>query len=150
MCVPRWRQPGVAAELGSVDSHSGRPHGSNVKHVFLLLLLLGAVAGLTLQPAQALVGPLGAIPMATAIGGDMAAMHDCHGATPKDATPAPCKCGIAGCLAMMASDAPMMRAEGMVPITGWASSRNVEHHLALTVLSGRTTTPEPEPPSALI
>lgn len=118
--------------------------------MFLLLLLLGVVAGLTLQSTQALAGSMGMMPMATAQGSDMAAMHDCKAATPKDASPAPCKCGIAGCLAMMASDAPVLRADGAVPIAVRANSRAVEHHFGSTVLSGRTTTPEPEPPSALI
>jgi len=120
-----------------------------VKHLFLFLLLVGIVVGLTLQPTQALAGPMGMMPMATAHG-STAAMHDCTAAKSKSSTPAPCKCGIAGCLAMMSSDAPMMRANGMAPAGTWDRSSAVEHHFVSTVLSGRTTTPEPEPPSALI
>lgn len=137
----------TTSEGSSIDSNPGRPHGNNVKHLFLLLLLLGVVAGLTLHPTQALAGPMGVMPMATAHG-STAVVHDCMAAKSKDATPASCKCGIAACLAMMASDAPIMRVDGVVPIGAWPSTGAVEHHFVSTVLSGRTTAPEPEPPSA--
>jgi len=122
-----------------------------VKRLSLFLLLIGVLIGLAAQqPAQALAAPAGAMDMASMAAGDMASMPDCTASIQKDAAHKPCKCGLAGCIAMMASGGPMMLSDtSMVLIAAGRSDREEQIGLAAP-LRGRSTAPEPEPPSALI
>lgn len=75
-----------------------------MKRLSLFLLLIGVMVGLAVQqPAQALAAPAGAMDMAAMATSDMATMPDCMSAMAKDTAHKPCKCGLAGCIAMMAS-----------------------------------------------
>ncbi len=121
-----------------------------MKRLSILILLLGVVIGLAMQqPAQALAAPTGAMDMAAMSSDDMAAMPDCMAAMQKDATKTPCKCGMAGCIAMMASGAPMMLADGSIPIAVSIASERDDRIGISAALRGRSTAPEPEPPSTL-
>lgn len=102
------------------------------------------------QPAQALALPTGAMDMAAIAGSDMASMPDCMAEMQKDASGTPSKCGVAGCIAMMASGAPMMLADGQISIAASIASERNERIGTSAFLRGRSTAPEPEPPSALI
>lgn len=121
-----------------------------MKRLFLSLFLFGAMIGLAAQqPAQALAAPAGAMNMASMAASDMASMPDCMAATEKDASPKPCKCGLAGCIAMMASGGPMMLSETSMLLAASVRSDRDEHVGISAALRGRSTAPEPEPPSFL-
>ncbi len=122
-----------------------------MKRLSIFLILIGVVVGLAMQqPAQALAAPMGAMDMTAMAGSDMASMPDCMASMRKDATKSPCKCGMAGCIAMMASGSPMMLADGADPIAVSIASERDERIGISAALRGRSTAPEPEPPSALI
>ena len=119
-----------------------------VKRASLLLLLFCVVLGLAVQlPAQAFAAQVGTADMAAS---DMSSTPDCMAAMQKDANHMPCKCDMPGCIAMMSSGAPIMLADGSMPITvSIASERNLRIGIS-PVLRGRSIAPEPEPPSVLI
>ncbi len=121
-----------------------------MKRLSLFLLLIGAMIGLAAQqPAQALAAPAGAMDMASMAASDMASMPDCMTSIEKDAAHKPCKCGLAGCIAMMASGGPMMLSDtSMALLAAVRSDRDEQIGLA-AALRGRSTAPEPEPPSLL-
>ncbi|WP_454888048.1 hypothetical protein [Sphingomonas oryzagri] len=122
-----------------------------MKRLSLFLLLIGVMIGLAVQqPAQAIAAPAGAMDMASMAASDMASMPDCMASVQKDAAHKPCKCGLAGCIAMMASGGPMMLSEtSMALVAAGRSDRDEQIGLA-AALRGRSTAPEPEPPSTLI
>ena len=118
--------------------------------LFLSLLLFGLMIGLAAQqPAQALAAPAGAMDMASMAANDMASMPDCMAAIKKDASHKPCKCGLAGCIAMMASGGSMMLSETSMVLAASGRSDRDEHIGISAALRGRSTAPEPEPPSLL-
>lgn len=122
-----------------------------MKRLSLFLLLIGVMIGLAAQqPAQALAAPAGTMDMASMAASDMASMPNCMAAIEKDATHKPCKCGLAGCIAMMASGGPMMLSDtSMALLAAVRSDRDEQIGLA-AALRGRSTAPEPEPPATLI
>lgn len=122
-----------------------------MKRLFLFLMLIGVMVGLAAQqPAQALAAPTGAMDMAAMATSDMASMPDCMSAMEKDAAHKPCKCGAAGCIAMMASGGPMMLSDASIVLRAAARSDRDEQIGIFAALRGRSTAPEPEPPSILI
>lgn len=122
-----------------------------MKRPLLFLMLIGVFLGLVAhQPAQALAAPMGSMNMTSLSANAMASMPECMPAMKKDATQTPCKCGLAGCIAMMASGTPMMLPDGQVAIGALIASERVVQIAASAVLQGRSTAPEPEPPSPLI
>lgn len=119
-----------------------------VKRLATFLLLFCVTLGLAAQqPAQAFPPPIGQMNMAAMAQIDMSAMPDCMASMAKDATHKPCKCGLAGCLAMMASGATMMLAAGSAPPTVLIARDRLDHATTVPRLRGRSTAPEPKPPS---
>ena len=122
-----------------------------MKRLSLFLMLIGVMVGLAVQqPAQALAAPAGAMDMAEMASSDMASMPDCMSAMEKDAAHKPCKCGLAGCIAMMASGGSMMLSDASMVLQAAARSDRDEQTGIFAALRGRSTAPEPEPPSTLI
>lgn len=122
-----------------------------VKRLSLFLLLIGVMIGLAVQqPAQALAAPAGAMDMASMATSDMASIPDCMASAQKNAAHKPCKCGLAGCIAMMASGGPMMLSATSMPLIAAGQSDRDEKMGLFAALRGRSTAPEPEPPSNLI
>ena len=122
-----------------------------MKRLFLFLMLIGVMVGLAVQqPAEALAAPAGAMDMAAMATSDMASMPDCMSAMEKDAAHKPCKCGLAGCIAMMASGGPMMLSATSMSLIAAGQSDRDERMGLFAALRGRSTAPEPEPPSNLI
>ncbi|WP_010219231.1 hypothetical protein [Sphingomonas sp. PAMC 26621] len=122
-----------------------------MKRLSLFLLLIGVMIGLAApQPAQALAAPAGAMEMAAMATSDMASMPDCMSTMDKDASHKPCKCGLAGCIAMMASGGPMMLSDASMVLRVEARSDRDEQIGIFAALRGRSTAPELEPPSTLI
>ena len=120
-----------------------------MKRLSVLLLLIGVVVGLAIQqPAQAFAAPMGQMDMTAMAGSDMASKPACLAKMQRNATDAPCKCGMAECIAMMAAGAPMMLADGSAMITFSAPSERDERIGTSLALRGRSTAPEPEPPTA--
>ncbi len=120
-----------------------------MKRLSLLLLMIGVVIGLAMPlPAQAFAGPIGQMNMTAMARSDMASMPDCAAQVHRNATHAPCKCGLAECIAMMASGAPMMLAGGTAMIIVSPRSERDERIGTSIALRGRSTAPEPEPPTA--
>ena len=114
-------------------------------------MLIGVMVGLAVQqPAQALATPAGAIDMAAMATSDMASMPDCMPAKEKDADHKPCKCGLASCIAMMASGGPMMLSDASMVLQAATRSDRDEQIGRFPALQGHSTPPEPEPPSTLI
>lgn len=120
-----------------------------MKRIATLLLLLGVIVGLTGQPVQAMTPPMAAMNMAKMSQADMAAMPDCIAKMSKDAEHKPCKCGMGGCIAMMASGVSFMLADGMSTIAPAAASKRTDRPSPIAALRGRSTAPEPEPPTLL-
>lgn len=122
-----------------------------MKRLATFLLLFCVTLGLAAQqPAQALAPPMGQMDMAPTVHMDMAGMPDCMATMANDAAPKPCKCGLAGCLAMMASGSSMMLAADPVTPGAVNASEPQDHVTVVTALRGRSTAPEPEPPTVLI
>lgn len=130
-----------------------------MRRLYLLLLLIGAIVGLVAQqPAQAFAVPPGAIDMpamstsemASMSRSDMAQMPDCMPLAGQDSTQTPCKCGVAGCAAMMASGVAFMPADQIAVLPVAASAAGTRPKGIFAALHGRTTVPELEPPSILI
>lgn len=120
-----------------------------MKRLSILLLLIGVVVGLAMQqPAQAFAAPMAHMDMTAMAGSDMASMPACLAEMQRNATHTPCKCGMAECIAMTASGTPMMLADGSAMITVSAPSERDERIGTSLALRGRSTAPEPEPPSA--
>ncbi len=123
----------------------------HVKRLSLFLMLIGVIVGLAIQqPAQALAAPAGAMDMAAMATSDMASMPDCMSAAEKNAVHKPCKCGFAGCIVMMASGGSMMLSDPSIVLQAAARSDRDEQIGIFAALRGRSTAPEPEPPSILI
>lgn len=122
-----------------------------MKRLSLFFLLIGIVVGFAVQqPAQALGAPMGGMDMASMSESEMASMPDCMASAQKDADQKPCKCGMARCIAMMASGAPMMLADASMVLAASVRSERDEHIGISAALRGRSTAPEPEPPTILI
>ncbi len=120
-----------------------------MKRLSIILLLIGVVLGLAMSPpAQAFAAPIGAMDMTAISGSDMASMPACAAQMQRNATHTPCKCGLAECIAMMASGAPMILAGGSALVIASAASERDERVGLSLALRGRSTTPEPEPPTA--
>lgn len=120
-----------------------------MKRLPLLLLLIGIIVGLTAQlPASALAAPMRATAATGIAQNSVASMPDCKSGTPKKASPAPCKCGMAGCIAMMTSGVAMLRPEGLAFADASVASKLARPTAPSASLRGRSTAPEPEPPSA--
>lgn len=121
-----------------------------MKRLSLFLLLIGVIVGLVAQqPAQAFAVPPGAMDMAVMSESDMASMPDCMPSVGQHPTHAPCKCGVAGCIAMIALGVPMLLAEGPLPFPAAIASERDGRIGTSAELRGRSTAPEPEPPSIL-
>ena len=133
-----------------IDSFVGDPQDIDVKRLAALLLLLGVVCGLTVRPARALALPMAAMDMTSMAGAEMTAMPDCMASTAKDVAHKSCKCGIVGCIAMMASGASLMLADASPPLGTVIVGERQDHVAVVAALRGRSTAPEPEPPSAPI
>ncbi|MEG3178657.1 hypothetical protein U1872_20680 [Sphingomonas sp. RB3P16] len=122
-----------------------------MKRLFLFLMLIGVTVGLAVQqPAQALAAPESSMDMAAMATSDMASTPDCMSAAEKDAAHKPCKCGFAGCIAMMASGGSMILSDASMVLQAAARSDRDEQIGLFPALRGRSTPPEPEPPSTLI
>lgn len=120
-----------------------------MKRIATLLLLLGVIVGLAGRPVQAATPPMAAMSMAKMSQADMAAMPDCMSNMSKDAEHKPCKCGMGGCIAMMASGVSFMLADGMSAIAPAAASKRTDRPSPIAALRGRSTAPEAEPPTLL-
>lgn len=120
-----------------------------MKRIATLLLLLGVIVGLAGRPVQAMTPPMAAMSMAKMSQADMAAMPDCMAKMSKDADQKPCKCGMGGCVAMMASGASFMLAGGTTAIAPTPASKRLDRPSDMAALHGRSTPPEPEPPTLL-
>lgn len=132
-----------------IDSLPDGPQDNQVKRLSILLMLFGVFVGLAMQqPAQAFAAPMGHMDLTTITGSNMASMPACVAEMQRNAAHTPCKCGLAECIAMMASGAPMMLADGSPIITVSASSERDERIGTSLALRGRSTAPEPEPPTA--
>lgn len=125
------------------------PQDHNVKRIATLLLLLGVIVGLAGRPVQAATPPMAAMSMTHMSQADMAAMPDCMAKMSKDAEHKPCKCGMGGCVAMMASGASFMLADGTSAIVPSITGKRMDRPSAIAALRGRSTAPEPEPPTLL-
>ena len=122
-----------------------------MKRLFLFLMLICVMVGLAVQqPAQALAAPAGAMDMASMTTSDMASTPDCMSAMQKRSAQKPRKCGLAGCIAMMASGGPMMLSDASMALQAAARSDRDDRIGLFPALHGRSTPPEPEPPSILI
>lgn len=133
-----------------IDTVSARPQDISVKRLATFLLLIGAVIGIAVQPAQALAPAMATMSMAQMSQAAMATMPDCTEEVGKDATPKPCKCGMAGCIAMMAAGVPFMLVDASSSLVAPIASERQDRTMAAAKLRGRSTAPEPEPPSILI
>jgi hypothetical protein len=120
-----------------------------VKRLATLMLLLGVLVGMSALPLQANAAPMAGMSMAKMTQADMSAMPDCVASRAKDAKQKPCKCGMGGCLAMMASGASFMLADGASASFHAVSGKRLVHASVTATLHGRSTTPEPEPPTLL-
>ncbi|MDP9086182.1 MAG: hypothetical protein M3N02_05375 [Pseudomonadota bacterium] len=122
-----------------------------MQRLSLFLLLIAVTIGFAVQqPAQAFVAPAGAMNMAAMVASDRASMPDCMSAMQKDADHKRCKCGLAGCVAMMASGGTMMLSDASMVLQAAARSDRHEQIGITAALRGRSIAPEPEPPSTLI
>ncbi|URW75851.1 hypothetical protein M9980_01045 [Sphingomonas donggukensis] len=121
-----------------------------MKRFATFLLLIGVVIGIAVQPAQALTPAMATMSMAQMSQAAMATMPDCTEAMSRDATPKPCKCGMAGCVAMMAAGAPFMLGDSSSAFSAPLASERQNGLAVVATLRGRSTPPEPEPPSILI
>lgn len=119
-----------------------------MKRLATFLLLIGVVIGIAVQPA--LTPATAAMSMAQMSQAAMTTMPDCMEEVGKDATPKPCKCGMAGCIAMMAAGAPLMLADVSAALTVPLTGERQDGLAVVATLRGRSTAPEPEPPSILI
>lgn len=121
-----------------------------MKRLATFLLLFCVALGLAAQrPAQAFAPPMEQTDMASMSHMDMSAMPGCVAAMAQDATHKPCKCGLAGCIAMMTSGASLMLADAsMAPAIAVAGERQ-DHVARVATLRGRSTAPELPPPSIL-
>ena len=121
-----------------------------MQRIATLLFCFGIIFGLSLlQPALAFASPTSSMDMAAMSQADMSAMPDCMASMMKHSTPKPCKCGLAGCIAMMTSGVSMMLADGSAPLPFVIARAQFEHAAIVAALHGRSTAPEPEPPSIL-
>lgn len=117
-----------------------------MKHLSTLILLIGVIVGLAIQqPAKAFAAPMETAAMTGSI---MASMPACAAGMRRDASHTPRKCGIADCIAMMASSTPLMLGDGSAMIMIPALSEHDERIGTSLALRGRSTVPEPEPPTA--
>lgn len=120
-----------------------------MKRIATLLLLLGVIVGLAGRPVQAATPPMAAMSMAKMSQTDTAAMPDCMAKMSKDVDHKPCKCGMGGCIAMMASGVSFMLADGTSAIAPADAGKRMDRPSAIAPLHGRSTAPEPEPPTTL-
>lgn len=119
-----------------------------MKRIATLLLFLGVTVGLAIQqPTHALASPMPQVDMAATSHADMSAMPDCMASTTKDATHKPCKCGLAGCIAMMTSGVSMLLPDSSVAPTIVRAQEQLDRPTIVAVLHGHSTSPDPEPPS---
>lgn len=123
-----------------------RPQDIPVKRLATFLILIGVVIGIAVQPTQALTPAMATMSMARMSQTAMATMPDCMESMSKDATPRPCKCGMAGCIAMMAGASFMLVGASSSLAVPVASQRQ-DRTMVVAKLHGRSTAPEPEPPS---
>ena len=115
-----------------------------MKHVPFFLLLIGVIVGLTVQLPE----PVFAAPVhAGAAKHDMASTPDCKARMPKNASSELCKCGKAGCIAMTTSGVAMLLPDSSSFAGKSAASKLAQPVSLSTKLRGRSTVPEPEPPS---
>jgi hypothetical protein len=120
-----------------------------VKRLPLILLLLGVVLGLSAQlPSQALAASAREMVHAGSAQNGMASMHGCKESMPKKAASTPCKCDLAGCIAMTASGMAMLHPDISSFAAASISSRLVRPTASVLALRGRSPAPDPEPPSA--
>lgn len=120
-----------------------------MKRLATFLLFLGVMIGLAVQPSQAMSPAMAGLSMATMTQVDMSKMPDCMAAMSKDTSDKPCKCGMSGCIAMMASGAPMMLGDSSTPIVPAIANERLDRIASVAALRGRSTAPEPEPPALL-
>lgn len=126
------------------------PQDRSVRRLATFLLLIGVMIGIAIQPAQALPPPMSTMSMAQMSRAAMATMPDCTEEVSKDATSKPRKCGMAGCIAMMAAGAPFMLGEALSALAAPVAGEQQDRLAIIAALRGRSTAPEPEPPTALI
>ena len=128
-----------------------------MRRIATLLLFFGLIFGLaSQQPTHAHASPMPQMDMTAmaqadmaAMPGGMAAIPDCVAAMTKDPTSKPCKCGLAGCIAMMTWGVSMLLPDGSMAPTLIAERGQPDHPTIVAVLHGCSTAPEPEPPSIL-
>lgn len=120
-----------------------------MKRLSIMLLLIGVIVGLAGRPVQAVTPPMAAMSMAKMSQADMAAMPDCMAKMSKEVDHKPCKCGMGGCIAMMASGVSFMLADGTSAIAPAGAGKRMDRPSAIAALHGRSTAPEPEPPTLL-
>lgn len=122
-----------------------------MKRLPLFVLLIGVIVGLMAQlPTPVFAAPTRAIATAAMAQNDMASMPDCTSAMAKKTSPAPRKCGMVGCLAMTTSGVAMLLPGGSELAGASVASKLARPTSPLANLRGRSTVPEPEPPSVLI
>jgi hypothetical protein len=134
----------------SIDTKPSGPQDKEVKRLPLFLLLIGVMFGLATQlPAQAFAGSTRAMAAAGMAQNERASMLDCKSAPAKKTPSAPCKCGVVGCL-MTTSGAAILLPDGSALAGASVASKLARPFASLANLRGRSTVPEPEPPSFLI
>lgn len=121
-----------------------------MKRLATFLLLIGVMIGIAIQPAQSLTPTMATMSMAQMSQAAMATMPDCTESMSNDATPKPCKCGMAGCVAMMAAGAPFMLGDASSALAAPVAGERQDGLAIVAALRGRSTVPEAEPPTALI
>jgi hypothetical protein len=125
--------------------------GINVKRLPLLLLLIGVIFGLIVQlPEPVFAAQVHAEPAVEMAQNSMASMPDCKSAMPRKSSSAPCKCGTVGCLAMTSSGATMLLADAPALADASVAAKLAPPVSPVAHLRGRSTVPEPEPPSLLV
>ena len=133
-----------------LDTPREGPQDHVVRRIATLLLFFGLIFGLaSQQPTHAHASPMPQMDMTAMSQADMAAMPDCMAAMTKDATNKPCKCGLAGCIAMMTWGVSILLPDGSMAPTLIAERGQPDHPTIVAVLHGCSTAPEPEPPSIL-
>jgi hypothetical protein len=121
-----------------------------VKRLLLLLLSIGVILGLTALPATVFAASMHSMTARVMVKTDMASMPDCQTQISKKASSAPCKCGFAGCIAMAVSGITMLLPDNSSIARSSTVSKCAGPIGPSANLRGRSTVPEPEPPSFLI
>jgi len=128
----------------SIDSNVPTTQTNNVKRITLLLLLFSAMIGLAAQAPASVLAPM--MPSTQQMGA--ASMHECKASMAKGATHKRCACTMTDCATLTAGAATL--GNGTPALADAGASDRLEHDSLHAVLHGRSTGPEPDPPTHLI